>query len=65
MSTWKQKTIWQLVNEDGSLVTGWVKIGDYWYYMDSTGTMYQEKWLQMLLLEPLVFLYRHLTQLPF
>lgn len=46
MSTWKQKTIWQLVNDDGSLVTGWVKIGDYWYYMDSTGTMYQEKWLQ-------------------
>ena len=46
MSTWKQKTIWQLVNDDGSLVTGWVKIGDYWYYMDSAGTMYQEKWLQ-------------------
>ena len=44
--TGKQKTIWQLVNEDGSLVTGWVKIGDYWYYMDSTGTMYQEQWFK-------------------
>lgn len=46
MSTWKQKTIWQLVNDDGSLVTGWVKIGDYWYYMDLTGTMYQSKWFE-------------------
>lgn len=46
MSIWKQKTIWQLINDDGSLVTGWVKIGDYWYYLDSTGTMYQEKWFK-------------------
>ena len=46
MSTWKQKTIWQLVNDDGSLVTGWVKIGGYWYYMDLTGTMYQSQWFK-------------------
>jgi lysozyme len=46
LSTWKQKTIWQLVKEDGSLETGWVQINGYWYYLDSTGTMYQEKWLQ-------------------
>lgn len=45
MSIWKQKTIWQLVNDDGTLVTGWAQINGYWYYMDSTGTMYQEKWL--------------------
>jgi len=46
MSTWKQKSIWQLLNDDGSLITGWVKIEDYWYYLDSTGTMYQSRWFQ-------------------
>jgi len=46
MSIWKQKTIWQLLNSDGSLITGWVKIVGYWYYLDSTGTMYQSQWLQ-------------------
>lgn len=46
MSTWKQKTIWQLVNDDGTLVTGWVKVGDYWYYLDATGTMYQSQWFK-------------------
>jgi lysozyme len=45
MSTWRQKNIWQLVNDDGSLTTGWVSINGYWYYMDETGTMYEERWL--------------------
>ena len=46
MSIWRQKSIWQLVNNDGSLVKGWVKIGDFWYYLDITGTMYQSQWYQ-------------------
>jgi lysozyme len=46
VSIWKQKTIWQLVKDDGSLETGWVQINGYWYFLDSTGTMYQDKWFQ-------------------
>jgi lysozyme len=46
MSVWRQKSIWQLVNNDNSLVKGWVKIGDFWYYLDNTGTMYQSQWYQ-------------------
>lgn len=46
MSTWKQKTIWQLLKDDSSLTTGWCKVGDFWYYMDSAGTMYQSQWYQ-------------------
>ena len=34
--------------EDGELVTGWVKDGDTWYYMDKeTGAMNTEDWVQV------------------
>ncbi len=34
--------------EDGELVTGWVKDGDTWYYMDeNTGAMNTEDWVQV------------------
>lgn len=35
MSKW----CWCLENENGQLVTGWVQVGDYWYYLNPNGTM--------------------------
>ncbi|MBE6089826.1 MAG: cell wall-binding protein [Clostridium beijerinckii] len=35
MSQWK----WCLEDENGKLLTGWVKVGDYWYYLNSNGAM--------------------------
>jgi lysozyme len=46
MSTWKQKTIWQLIKDDGTPTVGWVKCGDFWYCLDSAGLMYQSQWYQ-------------------
>lgn len=42
---WYQKTIWNLIKDDGALATGWYKVGDYWYYFDSNGTM-KTGWFQ-------------------
>ena len=30
---------WNFINKDGSLQTGWKKIGDYWYYFEISGRM--------------------------
>jgi lysozyme len=35
MSKWA----WCLVNDDKTLVTGWQKIGDFWYCLNTNGTM--------------------------
>jgi len=35
MSIWK----WCLEDEAGKLLTGWVKVGDYWYYLEANGAM--------------------------
>lgn len=35
MSKWA----WCLVNDNGTLATGWNKIGDYWYFLNGNGTM--------------------------
>lgn len=35
MSIWK----WCLEDDNKKLVTGWTKVGDYWYYLESNGTM--------------------------
>jgi lysozyme len=41
MSIWK----WCLLKDDNTLATGWQKVGDYWYFMDSNGTM-KTSWYQ-------------------
>lgn len=41
MSKWS----WCLVKDDNTLATGWNKVGDYWYYMQSNGAM-KIGWLQ-------------------
>lgn len=41
MSKW----CWCLENENGQLLTGWVQVGDYWYYLKPNGAM-ATGWLQ-------------------
>lgn len=41
MSKW----CWCLENENGQLLTGWVQVGDYWYYLKPNGAM-STGWLQ-------------------
>jgi lysozyme len=36
---WNQRTIWNLIKDDGTLATGWYKVGDYWYYFNTNGEM--------------------------
>ena len=45
-------TGWWYMNEDeylfkdnGEMVTGWYDDGDTWYYADSSGKLYKDKWL--------------------
>ncbi len=35
MAKWQ----WCLVGDDNKLLTGWQKVGDYWYYLNTNGTM--------------------------
>lgn len=36
---WNQRTIWNLIKDDGTLAVGWYKVGDYWYYFNAAGEM--------------------------
>lgn len=40
MAQWK----WCLVGDDKKLLTGWQKVGDYWYYLDFNGVMVTGWW---------------------
>lgn len=41
MAKWQ----WCLVNDNDILLTGWQKVGDFWYYLNSNGTM-ATGWIQ-------------------
>lgn len=41
MSKWQ----WCLEDDNNALVTGWAKVGDYWYYLNTNGTM-KTGWFQ-------------------
>ena len=41
MAKWQ----WCLVDDNNNLLTGWQKIGDYWYYLRPNGVM-ASGWLQ-------------------
>lgn len=43
MSKWA----WCLVDDNEKLVTGWCQIGDYWYYMYSSGAMACDEWVKL------------------
>lgn len=43
MSKW----CWSLVGDNNVLLTGWQKVGDYWYYMYSNGQMACDEWIQL------------------
>ncbi|WP_034442303.1 hypothetical protein [Butyrivibrio sp. AE2032] len=43
------KTVYEqyCFHKNGYMMTGWIQLGDYWYYAGSNGSIYMKKWLNL------------------